>query len=73
MSFRVSIAGKEELSVPRDRDLILERFQREFRQRDFRNAVWSLGVVFQEEISPLAETQAFTFANYLQNVVIPGI
>jgi len=34
VSFWVSVAGKEELSVPRDCDLILERFQCELRQRD---------------------------------------
>jgi hypothetical protein len=31
------------------------------------------GVILQEEFRPLAETQAFTFANHLQNVAIPGL
>src|SRR5271157_223879 len=32
-----------------------------------------LGIVFQEEVHPLAKSQTFTSANHLQNVVIPRL
>lgn len=44
VSSLVQIAGKEMLSLPRDCQLILECFQSEFRQRDFRYAAWRLGI-----------------------------
>jgi hypothetical protein len=44
VSICVAVAGKEELSIPGKRDLILERFQRELRQRDLGDSIRRLGI-----------------------------
>lgn len=44
MPVSISITGKEELSGPRDFDLVPEHLQCVLRQRDFRDAIWRLGI-----------------------------